>query len=43
MKNCDDVMEAGFNSDGVYNILVNGNLAEVYCELNHSGPNWMVS
>ena len=42
-KNCDDVYNAGFRHDGVYDISVNNRLVQVYCQFGSDGNNWMVS
>ena len=42
-KNCDDVYNAGFRDDGVYNISVNNRPVQVYCQFGSDGNNWMVS
>ena len=41
-RNCDDLFNLGVRADGVYRIVVSGNIVQTYCEFDQNGSNWMV-
>jgi len=42
IRDCDDVYESGFSSDGIYTIFTGQQFVEVYCEMQREEKNWLV-
>ena len=42
-KNCDDLFNLGFRTDGSYDTHIGRNILPIYCEFERGGYNWLVS
>ena len=42
-KNCDDLFNLGFQTDGTYVINIVGKISPMFCEFGRGGYNWLVS
>ena len=42
-KNCDDLYNNGFRTDGIYVIFIGGRFLPMFCEFGRGGYNWLVS
>ena len=41
-KNCDDVYNAGFHTNGIFNLSTNKSSFQAFCEFQRDSYNWMV-
>ena len=43
LQNCDDIYDAGYRFNRVYDIFIGEKHIEAFCELKQNGSNWLVS
>ena len=41
--NCDDLLNLGFRTNGVYDMVIGRRILPMYCEFGQGGYNWLVS